>query len=236
MTLLSVDREYLAGVLSQSLGDLSCDPALSIQLLRLLAEGQPVRVFTLAAAISCSEVEMMQRLACFSNVEWDAHHQIAAAVGLSQHPTVHHFTVAGRDLYTWCALDTLMFPAVLGMSAHVTSWCLVTGTQIALTVGPTQIDAVDPSTAVVSLVIPDRTGACCDIRSAFCNLTTFFATREAGRHWIAEQPPAREIALLTVADAWWVGHQVVQRLIQEGSQVACLPPNGNSGSAPISGN
>ncbi|WP_406011622.1 organomercurial lyase [Streptomyces sp. NBC_00637] len=38
--------------------------------------------------------------------------------------------------YTWCALDTLIFPGVLGVTAHVESPCQTTGILVRLTVAP----------------------------------------------------------------------------------------------------
>lgn len=207
------DRARLAEALRAALTDLTCDPILTVALLRMLAQGRPIALSALAVALGCSEAEATQRLQGCSNVEWDADGRIIAAVGLSQRPTAHRFTLAGRDLYTWCALDTLMYPAVLGKRAQIASQCPVTGEMVMVTVGPTQVEAVTPSTAVVSLVVPDLAAACYDIRSAFCNAANFFATLQAGQHWSAAH--SQPIVLVSVADAFWIGHQVMQRLIQQ---------------------
>nr|WP_055469056.1 organomercurial lyase [Streptomyces sp. NBRC 110030] len=56
--------------------------------------------------------------------------------GLTINPTPHRYETGGRTFYTWCALDTLAFPAVLGHTAQVTSACRATGRPVRLTVTP----------------------------------------------------------------------------------------------------
>ena len=67
-------------------------------------------------------------------------------------------------MYTWCALDTLMFPALTGKIARVTSRCAATGRPITLTVAPEAVLHVEPAEAMVSLRTPDTSP---DIRCSF---------------------------------------------------------------------
>src|SRR5437763_3449899 len=84
--------------------------------------------------------------------------------GLSLMPTPYRFEVQGRVLFTWCALDTLIFPVWLGHSAQVSSACPVTGTPIHLRVSPGRLEHLDPPSGVMSLIIQDRLASCCNIR------------------------------------------------------------------------
>ncbi|MEK9280862.1 MULTISPECIES: organomercurial lyase [unclassified Bradyrhizobium] len=89
-------------------------------------------------------------------------------------PTPHRFNIDGKRLHTWCALDTLFFPAVIGRPAHLESPCAITGIPIMLTVDPaTGVSALEPSTAVVAMVTPEQMNS---VRTAFCNPGRFFAT------------------------------------------------------------
>ena len=81
-------------------------------------------------------------------------------------PYPHRFEVDGKQLYAWCALDTLMFPALIGRTAHIASPCHGTGKSVRLTVEPDRVVSVEPSTAVVSIVTPHEMAS---VRSAFCN-------------------------------------------------------------------
>lgn len=77
-------------------------------ILRLLAEGSPVPVETIASATgrAASEVE---RVLGAGGAEMDEQGRLVG-LGLTIRETPHRFTVGGRSLYTWCALDTLIFP------------------------------------------------------------------------------------------------------------------------------
>ncbi|MER3406591.1 MAG: hypothetical protein C4289_16680 [Chloroflexota bacterium] len=55
----------------------------------------------------------------------------------------------------------MLFPALLGIRAHITSPCPVTRTLVRVEASPESVHAVEPADALVSLVIPiltfDRT-------------------------------------------------------------------------------
>jgi alkylmercury lyase len=61
-------------------------------------------------------------LADLPDLETDEQGRIVGS-GLTLRPTPHRFALDGRQLYTWCALDTLIFPVVLGQGATVESPC-----------------------------------------------------------------------------------------------------------------
>ncbi|AFT84851.1 organomercurial lyase [Paraburkholderia phenoliruptrix] len=85
--------------------------------------------------------------------------------------TPHTFEVDGRRLYTWCAFDTLFFPALIGRTAQVVSRCAVTGVPVSLAVTPAAIRDLEPAGATVSLIVPQDTP---DIHHAFCCHVHFF--------------------------------------------------------------
>src|SRR5262245_9634713 len=105
-------------ILATRLEDRLCDRtalgncALCCALLPLLAEGQPVAPQRLAEVLGRPHPEVMAALRQLPGIEWDGHSNIAGA-GLTLRPTPHRFAVDGRMLYTWCALDALMFPSLL---------------------------------------------------------------------------------------------------------------------------
>jgi alkylmercury lyase len=174
--------------------------ALCVQLLRLLADGQPVSREHLATPLGVARDVLDATLRRIPNVAFDQRGRIVAA-GLSLLPTPHHFEVNGHALYTWCALDTLMYPVVLGQSAHVASRCPISGAWVQLTVTPERVEDLDPVDTQVSVVVPDAAAACCDVRGAFCQHVHFFAGAEAGATWRATHP---EAVLLSVEEAFAV--------------------------------
>ena len=82
-------------------------------LLHLLAQGEPVTVDQIAQATGRTPDQVREALAANPDTVFDQDGRVVGS-GLTQNPTPHHFEVDGRQLYTWCALDTLAFPAVLG--------------------------------------------------------------------------------------------------------------------------
>ncbi len=73
---------------------------------------------------------------------------------LTARQTAHRVQVGGKQLYAWCALDTLFIPGLLDEEAEVESLCAVSGETIRVTVGPDGVRAVSPAEAVVSVVLP----------------------------------------------------------------------------------
>ncbi len=175
-------------------GAASARPWLWRPLLQLIADGQPVGIDEIAAATGRTDVDIRAALAGMPDTEYDPDGRIVGA-GLTQRPTAHQFEIDDRTLYTWCALDTLVFPAVLDRPARVTSACHTTGAPIRLIVTPDAVTDLDPATAVVSVVTPDAPAS---IRAAFCNHVHFFADPAAAQPWLDAHPDA---TVLPVADA-----------------------------------
>ena len=213
---MSTDIEDLAARIGDSLGPDSANmpPWLWRPLLHLLALGEPVTVDDLAAATGRTADEVRQALAGLADTEYDEQGRVIGH-GITLRPTPHRFTVDGRQLYTWCALDTLLFPAVLGHPARVQSPCHGTGVPVHLTVEPDKVTSVQPATAVVSIVTPD---ACSSIRTAFCDQVPFFASPAAAQPWLDRHPGA---TTLPVAAAFALGGPLTQTLLTADGEGGC---------------
>jgi alkylmercury lyase len=124
-------------------------------------------------------------------------------MALTQKPTPHRFRVEGRDLYAWCALDTLFLPALLGQTAEVESACPITRRNITLTVTPEKIEACNPPEVALSIV----TGECCTPgpQGDFCGQIFFFTSQDAAEAWIGERSG---MEILSAADAFTLAHAV----------------------------
>lgn len=174
------------------------DLAVLVPLLRLLAAGDPVEVTALATASSLSVEEIRDRLAAVPDTEYDDQGRIIGQ-GLTLRPTPHRFTVDGQELYTWCALDTLIFPTLLDRAARIESASPTSGEPVRITVEPAGVTAVEPAAAVVSLVNPaDMTS----IRSSFCDQVHYFTSAEDAQPWL-EKHLGGEV--VPVADAYQLG-------------------------------
>jgi len=173
---------------------------LSLPLWQLLTEGKPVSPEELATE-SHRPLEEVQAFLHTSDVRVDQEGHIIG-MGLSFQPTRHHFHLDEKTLYTWCALDTLAFPALLGRTARVISTCPVTGQEIRLTVTPEGILDLSPASAVVSVHLPGEETDLCHVQEDICNDGFFFVSREVASAWPSLHPKA---VLLDVKEAAQVG-------------------------------
>lgn len=183
------------------------DAVLLIPLLRLIVEGGPVTVEQFAAAAGRPVDDVRTGLAAVPDTEYDDQGRIIGQ-GLTLRPTPHRFTVAGEELYTWCALDTLIFPALLDRPARVESVSPASGETIRVTIDPVAgVTGVTPPSAVVSLVNLEQITS---IRSAFCNQVHYFASVDDATGWLSEHPGAE---VVSVAEAYRIGNELTTSLL-----------------------
>ena len=149
----------------------------------LLAEGTPVPLRRLAAAAGCTEEQVAATLHDIPRVEWDDDGNLIG-LGLSLAPTPHQVDIDRHRLFTWCAMDTVVLPVMLGRPVAVESTCPATDTTVRLTVTPQGVDSVVPQHAVISEVPPTK--GCNDFRSCVCDHGHFFADAAAAEHWRRE--------------------------------------------------
>jgi alkylmercury lyase len=126
----------------------------------------------------------LERLAG-AGVYTDEQGRVVGFWGLSIRPMPHRLTVNGRDLYAWCAWDTLFLPELLGAAAEIESTCPATGQRIALTVNGTEVTSHQPAEAVLSFLRRDQPFDADTIKT-FCHYVHFFANPEAGAEWTAQ--------------------------------------------------
>lgn len=163
-----------------------------------LAEGEPVPIGQMAAQLGHPPEEIERALARIPSIERDEDGRIIGA-GVTLRPTPHRLEIGGRNLFTWCALDTLMFPGVLRMEARVESPCRGTGSPVRVLVDRDGGARAQPSESVVSLVAPEAEP---DIRRSFCDRVHFFSSPDAALPWLMENPDA---TVLPIADAYQAG-------------------------------
>jgi alkylmercury lyase len=135
---------------------------LTTDILNAIAEGLPVSTTALEerTGLDFDEVDGIFDRMRGAGSEFNADGHLVGNV-LTQIPTPHHFNIDGKELYAWCALDTLFLPGLMGRTAEVESTCPATGQGIRLTVAPNHIDSSSPDGIVVSIIIPgeaDGTG------------------------------------------------------------------------------
>jgi alkylmercury lyase len=174
-------------------------------LILLLAEGQPITPERIATVMERSPEEIAATLRQLPSIELDEHGNVVGA-GLTLRPTPHRFITNDRTLFTWCALDALMFPGLLKQTVQVESPCVTTGIPVRVKVTPDGAEQIEPPDAVVSLVAPEASK---DIRRSFCDYVNFFSSNEAASQWLREHPSA---TTLPVREAYELGRRLAESI------------------------
>jgi alkylmercury lyase len=170
--------------------------------LQLLSNGCPVPPDEIAIRLQVPPDTVISILRGFG-AEFDEEGNILG-VGLTLVPTPHVYEVNGRKLYTWCALDALLFPVMLKHTAHIESLDPISGDKIRVTVTPDGVQKVNPESAVVSRV----NGV--DF--------SFFSSPETASKWIAEHPGKM---FYPVIDAFWAAKKIHNKYGEIQTDVCC---------------
>ena len=174
----------------------------SLQLYRLLAEGQPVARVTLAQRLGISVETVNAILDRWPGIFADSQRRIVGYWGLAlpaAYASRHQITVGGRKLSAWCAWDTLFLPQLLAQTADIESSSPDQGSTVRLTVSPERVERVQPVGARMSFLLPDAAAVQKDVVSTFCHFIHFFASRQAGESWTAQHS---ETFLLSIGAAY----------------------------------
>lgn len=192
--------------------------------LALLAQGRPVSHEAVArtSGLPPAKVEEFFAEVKERGGEFDESGKLVG-LELTLNPTLHRFLLDGRTLYTWCALDAIFLPGLLGKTAEVESTCPETGREIRLTVTSDGVADYSPASTVLSITVPGHscrreddaedkleTGPSSDS----CGQMFFFASRAAGEQWLTTHPA---VVLFTPEEAYelafanWIGRRQKER-------------------------
>lgn len=174
--------------------------------LELLAGGEPASLEEIAAAAGKPPQEVRAALDRFPSTEWDEQDRVVG-LGLTLQLTPHRLELEARTLFTWCALGALLFPVLLRRSASIESPCRSTGELVRVKMTPAGIEAVEPPSAVVSIVAARDLAT---VRSVGCNNTHFFSSLEAASRWLEKHP---EASILSVEDAFRLGQLIAEGVL-----------------------
>jgi alkylmercury lyase len=159
--------------------------------IRLLAEGEPVSPARIAEASGVPLEQAESALRGVGDIEWTADGRVEG-FGLTRRPTQHRFRVGATDLYTWCAMDTLIFTALLERPVQIESPDGATGAVLRLETDGRRVIAADPPSIVVSWFFdPGASG----LRASICQFGHFFASRQSAATWAEKYPQGGVLTL-----------------------------------------
>jgi alkylmercury lyase len=131
------------------------------------------------------------------NADWFNARQIRARPLTIAPMMPHRLRVDGRELYGWCAWDTLFLPELLGVAAEVGSACRASGAPVRLRVTPRDVQSAEPAGVLVSFLLPEAEAVNADVITSFSHYVHFFSSRDAAQPWLDAHP---ETFLLPLAD------------------------------------
>ena len=155
--------------------------------------------------------ERAERVAALA--ELDPSGAVVGIHGLSLEPTAYTLALAEGDRGTWCALDTLFLPPLLGRSARVDATCAVTGAPVS--VGVTADGHVrDPAPATLTLTVPvpdpdapPRTHG--ELRATFCAYSRYAAHPDAADALVRERG---DLTAVDLKDGALIGRGIAEGL------------------------
>lgn len=191
------------------------DLELCSQIVRRVMGGQPVSPTALSSSLQMSQRDLSHRLACLPDVEVDQRGEILGW-GFTLVPTAHQVQIRGKQLFAWCAFDTIQFPPALHVEAHIQSTCPQTGSPIRFAItSEGEVRHLTPTQACMSLIVPDQCGHegnTPSVRTTFCEQSLFFQSEEAASMFLAGHP---EALLLSLEEAAWLARLIAQNCLQE---------------------
>lgn len=200
-----------------------------IAALQELVRGRPVPVALLGRRLVLPPAMVADLLRRVKDTEWDEHGSLLG-YGLTLKPTTHRFEVEGLTLHTWCAFDTLFFPALIGKPARAISKCMVTGRSVCLGVSPERLISIEPGEAAISMVLP---AAGSRLRENFCCNVHFFESKQTGEAWAEGRPDMR---VMSVQSGFDLGLAVARNLQSRASAaLASETPDGSRSGSTGSG-
>ncbi len=195
--------EALAVVLPSFAPD---EQSAAITLYRELAKGSPVSAeqFADALGVPASRArELLESDSIGCLVYPDEEGRVLGFGGLAAAPMSHKLGLGGRNLWTWCAWDSLFIPEILGEDAQVESRDPESGASIRLTITPDGVRSREPETTVVSFVALDAdlfNSSASNVMASFCHFVFFFESPESGEAWVAKHPGTFLLTLDEAAD------------------------------------
>jgi len=173
-------KQYLGKQLNTMLSEIQLDDNnFIVNVQRELLKGNPLPKTTFYALIDATKEKADSLLELLG--ELNENDEITAFSGLSITPTNHKFIVQGKTLYTWCALDAILFTEWLDVSSQIISQDPIDNSLIELNIDCDHLVSSNPYPIFLSLV--EKMDSC-NIRGSFCNHVFFFASEQTAKQWL----------------------------------------------------
>ena len=187
------------------------DQQIATAVYRLMSKGEPVEPTAVAESVGGVSVDQVnERFKSWPGVFRDDSGRVVGFWGqaIDKLDPEYRLAADGNTTYAWCALDTLFIPGIIGKAVRVEASDPISGEAVSVVVDGDGVREVTPTSALVSMMIPDGPFGY-DVIESFCHRVLFFASDQTGATWIARHKGA---TLLSVEQAYEVGRVLTERV------------------------
>lgn len=177
-----------------------------LRIVKILSNGDPIPPEQIASDLQLSLDQVSTLLQAQVGTELDKEGNVVGILGLSLVPTPHSFQINGRQLYTWCAADALMYPVIFKSDAIIKSPDPVSGEIVQLTATPEGPRNFDPGNTVVSHVTSIKNFK--NARACSCDVTHFFSSVETASQYVSKY---QGLVIMPVEKVFQLWKQIVDR-------------------------
>ncbi len=166
----------------------------------LLAGGRPLEIEEVAEA-SKATVEEVAKALDAARCERDGQGRLLDLYGLSLAPTLHRLDIAGKMLFSCCALWAHVIPKLIDTTVTVESIDPLRREVVRLSVSPDGIESVHPPGAAATLVVATRMAIEADVCDAFCCQVRHFVSRDSAEEFEAGRATCHAVELSQLQEA-----------------------------------
>lgn len=169
-----------------------------LALYHLLADGEPVTYDQLAQRVGRNPEDVARVIEELRGLVHSEGKSIIGFGGLAVRPMTHRILRNDRQLYTWCAWDSLFVTHLLDAPTRIESLCPETKSLIQLEVTPAGVARVHPAATVMSIMLPESGNFDQDAAHTmrgFCHFVHFLALPSAAAAWVKKHAGAAVLRL-----------------------------------------
>ena len=177
----------------------------------LLARGRPVSVEEIAAAAG-TEPCQVERAVDAARCERDENGRLIDLYGLTLTPTIHRLSIAGRILFSCCALWAHVIPKLVERTVQVESVDPMRRELVRLVISPDRVESVDPPGVVATLAVATQAEIDRDVCETWCCQVAHFVSRESAEEFATGRSTCHVVELSELRQATGRFYQAIRKL------------------------
>ena len=187
MPVLTLQQKLLANIIYQT-----------------LALGESVSMAMIMKKLNISTVEAKILVNSLDEIEKDQQSNITGFRGLSLTRGEFNIQVNNRQLFCWCAFDTLFVADLLSTPCKVIAQCGQSQQALSFTIDRNEIIYGHCESIFMSLALPSKECYQSNLQACFCHYVKFFKSKKLAQTWAQEYS---DICILPLQQAFELAKQ-----------------------------